>query len=155
MEVSRRVALPSDTEFARTVHHRAYRDVVERQFGAWDNTLQDTFFAGDWAHGGFDILLCDGGTCGYVCVEEHAEHVLVREIVVAPEFQGRGIGTTVLRQVMERARALGVPVVLGALHLNRAADLYRRLGFRENGRSATHTGFEWRPEADPATTPTS
>jgi hypothetical protein len=72
MEVARRAALPSDTEFARTVHHRAYRDVVERQFGAWDDAVQDKFFAGDWAHGGFDILLCDGVACGYVCVEEQA-----------------------------------------------------------------------------------
>jgi hypothetical protein len=53
------------------------------------------------------------------------------------------------------ARTLGVPVVLGALPMNRATDLYRRLGFRENGRSATHTGFEWRPETGAGTTPAS
>jgi len=109
--------------------------------------LQDRFFAGDWAHGGFEILLCDGVPCGYTCVEEQTGYVLVRELVVAPEFQGRGIGTAVLRKAMERGRALGLPVRLGALHMNRAAELYRRLGFRETGRSATHTGFEWCPDA--------
>jgi hypothetical protein len=25
-----------DVEFARSVHHQAYRDVVERQFGLWN-----------------------------------------------------------------------------------------------------------------------
>lgn len=37
----------------------------------------------------------------------------------------------------EWARA--VPVVLEALHQNRAIGLYRRLGFVPTGRTATHT----------------
>jgi hypothetical protein len=28
-----------DCETARSVHHRVYRDVVVRQFGAWDESL--------------------------------------------------------------------------------------------------------------------
>jgi GNAT superfamily N-acetyltransferase len=147
VEVRRRPALPSDAELARRVHHLGYREAVERQFGAWDETQQDRFFAGDWDAASFEVLLCDGEPCGYACVEERDDHVLVREIVVAPAFQGRGIGSAVLRETQERARARGVPVRLGTLFTSRAAVLYRRLGFRETGRSATHIGFEWHPDA--------
>ena len=146
MKLTRRPALPSDVAFARRTHHEAYREAVERQFGAWDEARQDRFFDGDWAAASFEILLCDGEPCGYLCVEEHPDHVLVREIVLAPAFQGRGIGSTVLRETQELARARGVPVRLGTFHTNRAADLYRRLGFRETGRSASFTGFEWGPD---------
>ena len=41
MLLERRPATSSDTEFARISHHAAYRDVVRRQFGAWDEALQD------------------------------------------------------------------------------------------------------------------
>ena len=44
MILGRRTATSSDTEFARTTHHEAYRAVVSRQFGAWDETLQDRLF---------------------------------------------------------------------------------------------------------------
>ena len=129
------------------MHHEAYRDAVVRQFGIWDEARQDRFFDAAWAEAEHEMLLCDGAPCGYVCVEEHDDHVLVAEIVVMPEFQGRGIGSTVLRETQERARERGVPVRLGTFHTNRAADLYRRLGFRETGRSATHIGFEWSADA--------
>jgi ribosomal protein S18 acetylase RimI-like enzyme len=147
VEITRRRALPSDAELARRVHHDAYREAVERQFGAWDEARQDRFFAAAWAAAEHEILLCDGVPCGYVCVEEHADHVLVREIAVAPAFQGRGIGSAVLRETQARARARGVPVRLGTFLTNRAAALYRRLGFRETGRSTTHIGFEWDADA--------
>ena len=41
MLLERRPATSNDTEFARISYHAAYRDVVCRQFGAWDEALQD------------------------------------------------------------------------------------------------------------------
>jgi ribosomal protein S18 acetylase RimI-like enzyme len=35
-------------------------------------------------------------------------------------------------------------VRLGTHHANRAAELYRRLGFREYARDETHVHMEWR-----------
>ncbi|MCH8057202.1 MAG: hypothetical protein IIB78_04955, partial [Proteobacteria bacterium] len=43
-----RRARESDREFARQTHHAAYREVVERQFGPWDEVLQNSFFEADW-----------------------------------------------------------------------------------------------------------
>ena len=74
MTLTRRPATPADTDFARSVHHQAYRDVVVRQFGTWDESRQDEFFAADWSAGGFEILLCDAEPCGYVAVERRSHH---------------------------------------------------------------------------------
>jgi ribosomal protein S18 acetylase RimI-like enzyme len=145
MNVTRRPATDADTPFARQAHHGAYREAVTRQFGGWDEAAQDVFFARDWADAEFEILEADGVPCGYACVEERGQDFHVREIVVHPDFQGRGIGTAVLRQTQERARARGVPVVLGTFLTNRAVGLYRRLGFRETGRTDIHVLMEWRP----------
>ena len=148
--LTRRPATPADFEFGRDVHRRAYRDVVVRQFGRWDQAAQDGFFLDAWRGGPVEVLLCDGVLCGYLSVEEGPGWVAVREIVLLPEFQGRGIGTRLLGEVIERARGRGVPVRLRALHENRALRLYRRLGFCDVGRTGTHTCLEWRPGGTPA-----
>jgi ribosomal protein S18 acetylase RimI-like enzyme len=146
MNVTRRPATGTDTSFAREAHHGAYREAVERQFGAWDEAKQDHFFARDWADAEFEMIEVDGVTAGYACIEERDADFHVREIVIHPDFQGRGIGSAVLRETQEHARAKGVPVRLGTFLTNRAAELYRRLGFRETGRTETHVLMEWRPE---------
>ena len=143
MDVTRRPACEADTAFARTVHHRAYRAVVERQFGAWRDDDQERYFAGDWAPAYYEIVLCDGTACGYVCIEDRVQDIHVRELVLLPEYQGHGIGSTLLREVMDRARTRRVPVRLGTFHQNRALALYRRLGFREIGHTETQTLLEW------------
>jgi ribosomal protein S18 acetylase RimI-like enzyme len=147
MEIATRSATSSDREFARRVHHTAYRDVVQRQFGRWLEEEQDAFFAVGWDTASHTVVTCDGIACGNLCVDRREADLHVREIVLSPEFQRRGIGSRLLRQVMDEARERGVPVRLGTLHENRAAGLYRRLGFLEIGRTQTHILFEWRDRA--------
>lgn len=144
MEISRRPALDADTDFARSVHHQAYRDVVVRQFGVWDQKAQDEFFDGDWNSAAFEIILCDETPCGYMCVEDREGDIHIRELVILPQFQGRGLGSHLLREVIERAGTRRVPVRLETLQANRAVSLYRRLGFQECERGDTHIRMEWK-----------
>ncbi|MBO0731354.1 MAG: GNAT family N-acetyltransferase [Acidimicrobiaceae bacterium] len=143
--ITRRPALPRDKSWAQKVHHDAYRTVVERQFGGWDDVQQDRFFENDWNGGQFEIIEWDGYACGFVCIEDRTEDVHVREIVIAPHFQRRGIGSAIIREAVEGARERRVPVVLGTFRLNQASALYQRLGFRETGRTETHTLFRLDP----------
>jgi GNAT superfamily N-acetyltransferase len=87
------------------VHHAAIRETVERQFGDWDETQQDVFFANDWNGGTFEVIEFDGVPCGYVCIEDRADDVHVRELDIDPAFQGLGIGTAVLGDVIDLARS--------------------------------------------------
>ena len=143
--ITRRPATAADAAWARAVHHAAVRDVVERQFGSWDEAQQDQFFDNDWSGGRFEVIEYDGVACGYVCIEDRPDDLHVREIDIDPSFQGLGIGTAGLRSAIEHARNRGGPVVLGTLHENRAAELYRRLGFLETERTDTHTLFRLDP----------
>ncbi|HVF49924.1 MAG TPA: GNAT family N-acetyltransferase [Pyrinomonadaceae bacterium] len=147
-QIDKRPASDADTDFARSVHHQAYRDVVTRQYGVWDVSAQDDFFAGDWDAPAFEIINCDGTPCGYLCVEDCDGDIHVREIVLLPEFQGRGIGSRILREIIERARLRRIPVRLGTHLANRAANLYRRLGFRQFAQTESHILFEWRADTD-------
>ena len=70
MEVVRRPASGADTGFARLAHHEAYREVVVRQFGAWDETVQDRFFSTGWQAARHEIIECDGTPVGYCSIAE-------------------------------------------------------------------------------------
>jgi len=71
-----------------------------------------------------------GERVGYLCVVDRSDHLWLDEIVLVEGARGRGIGTTLVEQVIADAEARGVPVRLGVLERNPARRLYERLGFR-------------------------
>ena len=142
---STRPATASDTPFARESHHLAYRDVVERQFGPWDQALQDQFFDDTWKIGAFDILEMNGEPVGYLGVDRKVDEFTLRELVVRPAFQERGVGTNCMRDLLDAATIARVPIRLRVLRANRARPLYERLGFREFGATDIYFLMEWKP----------
>lgn len=139
MELQRRLATPGDQPVARRIHHHAYREVVERQFGRWDESEQDAYFDDAWPLHEHDMLELDDSACGYFAVEFGAEAVNIHELVLHPAYQGRGIGTQLLIEVVDQAQGLMLPVMLQVLLENdRAARLYERLGFSEYSVTDTH-----------------
>jgi ribosomal protein S18 acetylase RimI-like enzyme len=142
--ISRRIALTTDTAFARDVHHRAYREVVVRHYGPWHEETQNDLFDAAWSAANHEIILCKDVPVGYLCVEEDIDEIRLQEIVIDPQFQQQGIGTRILKEILGHASGRGVPVRLRTQLTNRAADLYRRMGFQEYGRTDRHILMEWR-----------
>jgi GNAT superfamily N-acetyltransferase len=144
MHITKRPGLDTDVHFACSVHHRAYRDVVVAQYGQWNEAAQDEYFIAAWSRAPHEVILCDDVRCGYLCVEDRSDDLFAREIVIDPDFQGQGIGTHIIQDLIELAAARGMPLRLTTQLLNRAVNLYRRLGFRESGRTDTHILMEWK-----------
>jgi GNAT superfamily N-acetyltransferase len=142
--VGEREAEPEDEAFAREVHHAAFREVSERQFGPWDVEAQDGFFVRGWSLAGTVIILADGVPCGYAQILDGPGEVLLGELALLPAFQGRGIGSTIVGRAMARARTRGAPLRLQVLRQSRALALYLRMGLVEVGRTPTHVLMEWR-----------
>ena len=72
------------------------------------------------------------------------EHFEVLDIALMPEFRGRGIGTTLLRQIFEEAGLL--PVRLFAFTGGRAIEWYHRPGFPDVKVDPLHMELVWRAE---------
>lgn len=127
-----RRATEADTEFLVDLARVAYADVVARQFGGWQEGVHGARYLQKIREQPFDIILLDGVRAGTVqTIEEHTR-VVVNELVVHPDFQGRGIGTWALEGVLRQARFLGKPVWLHTMCENHTARaFYRRHGFIE------------------------
>lgn len=148
MIITLRPASEEDQDFCRQVHHRAYHDVVERQFGRWDDAQQDGFFAEAWHQLQLNVIEADGHPIGCLCCETQPEQILLLEIFLLPALQGNGIGTKLIRQEQAAAAKQGLPLRLRVLKENRARQLYQRLGFQDTGEDATHYLMEWGGDHD-------
>ncbi|MCH9673243.1 MAG: GNAT family N-acetyltransferase, partial [Gammaproteobacteria bacterium] len=108
--------------------------------GRWDDTEQVQYFTQKWRDQRFEILQIeqDGETIriGAIWVDLHGTDLWLREIQIEPHYQGRGLGTALIRALIERANTAEQGIVLRVLRHNRARYLYQRLGFEF---SDTHT----------------
>jgi GNAT superfamily N-acetyltransferase len=130
-----RVALPTDYDFARGVHHAGMRWIAERLFG-WDDAAQAEKFARQFVLPEVRVIVMHGQDVGYLQVAEEPEGLLLKELHIAAPFQKRGIGTEVLRRLLAEARRMGKPLNVGVVKFNPARELYERLGFRIIGEDA-------------------
>ncbi len=139
MKLTLNTATEADFEFVRKVHHLAYRDMVIRQYGEWDDSIQDEFFKNSWDRLPHKIIVCDGEPCGYCCLLESEDAIDVMELAILPEWQGKGIGSDLLKTVIEKGKSLGVSSRLNVMKTNDGAKrLYERLGFEVFDMTATH-----------------
>jgi len=135
-----------DLEFARRTHHAAYHDVVVRQFGSWDQEMQDRFFQQGWTRAPHQIVLLDEKPVGVISVEELDDHIFIHEIQIQPEFQKKGIGSRILSDQCAKARLIGKLVKLKVLRENDAKRLYERYGFVCCEESEIDYKMVWGPE---------
>jgi GNAT superfamily N-acetyltransferase len=153
-----RACTAQDRDWAYALKSEAYRAVVERQFGPWDERFQRELFVARWKPTLSKIVIVDGIAVGLVAVEGRSDELCLDEIQIAREWRGRGIGTAILRDLIGQARTGRKPLRLQVLKGNsRAHDLYRRLGFRSVGETKTHHLMENRQapsESDPSPDPT-
>lgn len=143
MQYTLRPCTDSDREWAYALKREAYLEVVERQFGPWDEKRQRTMFAARWNPAISQIIVVDGAEVGLIATEERPDELWIDEIQLAADWQGRGIGTAILLDLLSAATEAGKPLRLRVLRENtRARNLYERLGFHFFGESATHHMME-------------
>jgi ribosomal protein S18 acetylase RimI-like enzyme len=89
------------------------------------------------------VVEADGELVGLIVLENHPDHLLVDNVAVVPEAQGRGIGRLLLAVAAREARERGLPEV--RLYTNAAMTeniaMYPQLGFEETHR-VTEKGFQ-------------
>lgn len=143
MSYELRPATPADHDWAYELKKDAYREVVERQFGPWDEEQQQQFFEGRWNPSISNIVRVDGQDVGLIAFEDRADCIWVDEIQLITGWRRRVIGSQIVSDLLAEARAKGKPLRLQVLRENKEAQrLYERLGFVQIGSSETHNVLE-------------
>jgi len=140
-----KTATGADKEFARTVHHRAYRDVVVRQFGEWNNEEQDMYFESTWSKYDSQIILLNQQPVGYWSVEYSPLEIHLHQFLLLPEYQGKRIGSHLLRWLISQSVSRNIPIRLRVFRESDAYRLYAKMGFMATSTSEEHIVMEFVP----------
>ncbi|MFD9520626.1 GNAT family N-acetyltransferase [Streptomyces sp. NPDC059979] len=123
-----RPAVTTDIEVIAELRATVMRADLER-LGRYDEhrvrqRLRDSFSPQHTS-----IIMIDGEPAGCVTVRPAEGRQWLEHFYLAPHRQGRGLGSAVLRTVLERTDARGMTVGLNVLQGSAARRLYERHGF--------------------------
>ena len=125
------------------VTEQAMRAYVEEAFGSWDSAVQRRRSEESFDPATYRLILIDEVRAGILVVEDRPSDLFLAKIFMLPEFQRRGVGTVLIRQLIERAGKERKPLRLRVLRVNTAARrLYARLGFAVTRSTADHDYLE-------------
>ena len=129
MNVRLRAYQDRDFEFARGLYFETMRWAIERHFG-WDQTQQENSFVKWFKPAEVSIITADGTDAGWIQQRQNHGEIFLGSIYVIPAMQGKGIGTHVIRTLIELAGSRSQALTLAVMKINPAVGLYERLGFR-------------------------
>jgi ribosomal protein S18 acetylase RimI-like enzyme len=137
-------ATENDRQWLEQLRRSVYRDLFFATWGDWDEARHMRHCSECWDQGNIFCVEVGGVRVGMIQLFDRPDAIEVGEIQITPSYQGRGIGSTLLRDTVRKAQAIGKKVSLATGAKNhRAFSLYRRLGFDHSGQTATHDLFEF------------
>jgi GNAT superfamily N-acetyltransferase len=138
---------PDDREFVLRVTEETMRAYVEDAFGSWDADVQRRHLEESFDPATYSLIVIDEVRAGILVVEDRRSYLFLAKIFLLLEFQRRGVGTILIRRLIERAKMERKPLRLRVLRVNAAARrLYVRLGFAVTHSTADHEYLEHHSE---------
>jgi ribosomal protein S18 acetylase RimI-like enzyme len=116
---------------------------VEMQFDAQDRHYRDQYRTAT-----FDVIVVDGEEVGRLYVDRWPGEIRVVDLALLPAHRNRGIGGTLLRELVHEAASSSRKLSIHVERHNPAIRLYRRHGFVQVAERGVHLLMERAPGQD-------
>lgn len=151
--ISLRPATGDDREFLLAIYETSRE--VELAMTPWD-AAQKRLFAGlqldaqtrhyeelypDATH---DIILHNDEPVGRIYVDRGEDQIAILDITVAPKHRKKGIGTALVKALLQEAGRTERSVRIYVENFNPSQKLFRDLGFEVAGEKDLNLMFQWR-----------
>lgn len=162
LKVTLRTATAEDEAFLRAVYAATraeeltpvpWSDEQKRAFCDQQFAAQDAHYRAHYPTAEYLVIetspgeSAEAGTAhtpaGRLYVDRWAREIRIMDIALLPGFRGRGIGTELLRQLQDEARAAAKALTIHVEKFNPALRLYERLGFRAKEDKGVYLLMEW------------
>jgi len=131
-----------EEELAQVEWPSAQKDAfVRMQFEA-----QHAHYQQHYPNAQFDVVLYDAKPIGRMYVDRHPKEIRLMEVTLVQAIRGRGLGTTLMRWLMDEAAQTDKILTLHVEEFNPAYRLYQRLGFKPLEQRGVYMFMEWKPE---------
>ncbi|MFX0205686.1 MAG: GNAT family N-acetyltransferase [Candidatus Hodarchaeota archaeon] len=133
-----RQANEDDFDFLYQLKKETLKDRISQTWG-WDEEWQKSYFTQNFKPENVKIITESGKDIGCLAFKEEKLNFNLSLIEIVPEYQNKGIGTTLIKDLILKARKKNKKLTLQVLKVNiMALKLYRRLGFTVEDENKTH-----------------
>ena len=140
VEINNRLATNNDLESLDLIYTQNMRKYVEKNY-PWNATLFRDNFQSDR----YTILYTKTEIIGFLSLQPYEDSLYLGEIQIANSYQNRGIGTKVLKTIIDLSENKYKEIYLKVLQGNPAITLYQKLGFTVFAESKTHYKMKFIP----------
>jgi len=155
--VTLRGATPADQDFLRALFASTRGDelaalaldpkqaaaFIEMQFN-----VQQQSYGARYPTAQNSIILIDDRPVGRMLINRTDEAIRLVDIALLNDCRNRGVGSFLIRGLLDEAAASHKPLQLSVHKFNPAARLYERLGFVRVADTGAQFKMEWRCESD-------
>jgi ribosomal protein S18 acetylase RimI-like enzyme len=128
MTITLRPACTADYPFALDLYVKTIKPLAAAWI-EWVDQDQEAQFASLWRPNDTRIIVLDGQEIGWVEFRRTGDEVFLRQLYISPTHQRRGIGSRVMRLLLEERRGTAKSMALFVLKNNPAFRFYQRHGF--------------------------
>ena len=155
-KISLRPVTETDDDFLLSVYASTRAEEMARvpwspeqkeSFVRMQYAAQKRHYPAQYPAAAHDIILADGIAVGRIYLDREGEEFHILDITVLPEHRSAGIGSMLLRKVLDEATAKSKPVTIYVENFNPSLRLFERLGFQK----AEENGFQLLMRKDPET----
>lgn len=154
MPITLRDALPEDESFLFEVY--VSTRAQEMAFVPWDDeqrksfltmqfVAQHTHYREQFPDASYSVILRDESPVGRLYVLTGNRESQILDITILPEYRKGGIGTSLVRDLLDQAEQAGKRVLIYVETFNPSLRLFERLGFKSIAEEGLNFLMEWRP----------
>ena len=134
-----------DSSRAEELAQVQWQDGQREAFVRWQFDLQRREYDARFPEAEYDVILVGKQPAGRIWIGRDAAEIHLLDIVVLPEFQNRGVGTALLRSLIDEAMQTGKALRHMVFIMNTdAIRFYERLGFTVIEDLGAYKHMEWR-----------
>ena len=138
-----RPAESSDFDLLLELHRHSHRGFVEQGGESWNEAERRMAFTQAFAKQDMQLVEVDGEVAGMLSVAWDESPAIVHAVELWPRWQGRGLGTRLVHDVLLQAQQLECGVEVHVHVANPARALFERLGFKPTTATPTHQTLAW------------
>ncbi len=109
------------------------KGLIDMQFNA-----QDSQYRANYPNCEFMVIERDGQSVGRLYLDEREKEIRIMDIAILPEFRGKGMGTALLKDLIDESTDSGRELTIHVEKANPAMTLYERLGFKAEKEVGLH-----------------
>lgn len=122
-----------------------WSDAEKESFLTMQFNAQHTYYQEQFKKAEFSIIQQKGKPIGRLYIDRRKDEIRLVDIALLPRYQRKGIGSKLLKDVLDEGSAKNLPVRIHVEHNNPALTLYVQLGFKHIEDQGVYFLMEWVP----------